>query len=156
MGELVLAHPGSPGQRAVKRLTVVPMMKLTWTDYTFVLPSVMSLPLTISCFSKIQIGFTFLVPAHPGSPGQGAVKRLCVYVCVFYITLLLPVSENSSQREVSRYIQNAGPNLKPYLHVHTILISSFVRVKVCIFSEHITEVVRQQTIHTPVHKTANL
>ena len=27
------------------------------------------LPLTVSCFSKIQIGFTFLVSAHPGSPG---------------------------------------------------------------------------------------
>ena len=33
------------------------------------------LPLTASCFSKIQIGFTFLVPAHPGSPGQRAVIR---------------------------------------------------------------------------------
>ena len=41
----------------------------------------MPLPLTVSCFSKIQIGFTFLVPAHPGSPGQRAVKR-CVCVCV--------------------------------------------------------------------------
>ena len=40
----------------------------------------MPLPLTISCFSKIQIGFTFLVPAHPGSPGQRAVKRVCVCV----------------------------------------------------------------------------
>jgi len=40
----------------------------------------MPLPLTISCFSKIQIGFTFLVLAHPGSPGQRAVKRLCVCV----------------------------------------------------------------------------
>jgi len=39
-----------------------------------------SLPLTVSCFSKIQIGFTFLVPAHPGSPGQRAVKRVCVCV----------------------------------------------------------------------------
>jgi len=38
----------------------------------------MSLPLTVSCFSKIQIGFTFLVPAHPGSPGKRAVKRVCV------------------------------------------------------------------------------
>ena len=38
----------------------------------------MPLPLTVSCFSKIQIGFTFLVPAHPGSPGKRAVKRLCV------------------------------------------------------------------------------
>ena len=35
----------------------------------------MPLPLTVSCFSKIQIAFTFLVPAHPGSPGQRAVKR---------------------------------------------------------------------------------
>jgi len=39
----------------------------------------MPLPLTVSCFSKIQIGFTFLVPAHPVSPGQSAVKRVCVY-----------------------------------------------------------------------------
>ena len=38
----------------------------------------MLLPLTVSCFGKIQIGFTFLVPAHPGSPGQRAVKRVCV------------------------------------------------------------------------------
>jgi len=37
----------------------------------------MPLPLTVSCFSKIQIGFTFLVPAHPGSPGKRAVKRVC-------------------------------------------------------------------------------
>jgi len=29
----------------------------------------MPLPLTVSCFSKIQIGFAFLVLAHPGSPG---------------------------------------------------------------------------------------
>jgi len=42
----------------------------------------MPLPLTVSCFSKIQIGFTFLVPADPSSPGQRAVKRVCVCVCV--------------------------------------------------------------------------
>jgi len=42
----------------------------------------MPLPLTVSCFIKIQIGFTFLVPAHPGSPGKRAVKRVCVCVCV--------------------------------------------------------------------------
>ena len=39
----------------------------------------MPLPLTVSCFSKIQTGFTFLVLAHTGSPGQSAVKRM--YVC---------------------------------------------------------------------------
>jgi len=38
----------------------------------------MPLPLTVSCFSKIQIGFTFLVLAHLGSPGQRAVERVCV------------------------------------------------------------------------------
>jgi len=42
------------------------------------------LPLIVSCFSKIQIGFTFLVPADPGSPGQRAVnnnnnnKQICI------------------------------------------------------------------------------
>ena len=40
------------------------------------------LPLTVCCSSKIQIGFTFLVPAHLGSPGKRAVKRVCVCVCV--------------------------------------------------------------------------
>ena len=45
----------------------------------------MPLPLTVSCSSKIQIGFTFLVPAHLGSPGKRAVKRVCV--CVSYVVL---------------------------------------------------------------------
>jgi len=42
----------------------------------------MPLPLTVSCSSKIQIGFTFLVPAHLGSPRQRAVRRVCVCACV--------------------------------------------------------------------------
>ena len=40
----------------------------------------MPLPLTVSCFSEIQIGFTFLVLVHPGSPGKRVVKRVCVYL----------------------------------------------------------------------------
>jgi len=40
----------------------------------------MPLSLTVSCFSKIQIGFIFLVPAHPGIPGKRAVKRVCVCI----------------------------------------------------------------------------
>jgi len=43
-----------------------------------------SLPLTVSCFSKIQIGFTFLVPGLLGSPGKRAIK-LCLCVCVWYV-----------------------------------------------------------------------
>ena len=41
----------------------------------------MPLPLTVSCFRKIQIGFSFLVLAHLVSPGKRAVKRVCVCVC---------------------------------------------------------------------------
>ena len=41
----------------------------------------MTLPLTVSCFSKIQTGFTFLVPAHLGSPEKGPLN-VCVCVCV--------------------------------------------------------------------------
>ena len=46
------------------------------------------LPLTVSCLSKIQIGFTFLVPDHLGSPGKRAVKRVCVCVCYLAATVV--------------------------------------------------------------------
>jgi len=46
----------------------------------------MPLPLTVSCFSKIQIGFTFLVPAHLGSPGKGPLNGC---VCSVYIAIVL-------------------------------------------------------------------
>jgi len=51
----------------------------------------MPLPLTVSCFSKIQIGFAFLVPAHPGSPALRAVKRVCVsvYVCLPHTCIIM-------------------------------------------------------------------
>jgi len=42
----------------------------------------MPLPLTIS-----QIGFTFLVPTHLGSPGQRAVKRVCVLFASLRVTV---------------------------------------------------------------------
>ena len=41
----------------------------------------MPLPLTVSCFSKIQIGFTFLVPAHLGSPRKGPLNGC---VCMLF------------------------------------------------------------------------
>jgi len=40
---------------------------------------------TASCFSKIQIGFTFLVPAYPGSPRQGAVKRVLLLLSLLLL-----------------------------------------------------------------------
>jgi len=50
-------------------------------DVDLHMAQLMPLPLTVSCFSKIQIGFTFLVPAHPGSPGQRVIKQVCVCMC---------------------------------------------------------------------------
>jgi len=47
----------------------------------------MPLPLSVSCFSKIQIGFTFLVPAHPGSPDKGPLN-MCVFIIVICIIFL--------------------------------------------------------------------
>ena len=44
----------------------------------------MPLPLTVSCFSQIRIGFTFLVSADPGIPGQRAVKQVGVCVVLLY------------------------------------------------------------------------
>jgi len=62
----------------------------------------MPLPLTVSCFSKIQIGFTFLVPAHLGSPGQRAVKRVCVCVVYEFVTnfLLSPTVKKFENRTI--------------------------------------------------------
>ena len=45
----------------------------------------MPLPLTVYGFSKIQIGFTFLVPAHRVVPEKGPLNvcvRACVRACV--------------------------------------------------------------------------
>jgi len=41
----------------------------------------MPLSLTVSCFSKIRIGFTFLVPAYPGVLDKWPLNGPCV--CVF-------------------------------------------------------------------------
>ena len=40
----------------------------------------MPLPLTVSCFRKIQIGFAFLVLADLGSPGKGPLNGCCCCV----------------------------------------------------------------------------
>jgi len=45
----------------------------------------MPLPHTVSCFSKIQIGFTFLVPAHP----EKVLLNGRVFILVFYSLLLV-------------------------------------------------------------------
>jgi len=80
---LVPAHLGSPGKRPLNGCV---LLASEWWGVGVVIclergadlhtVQLMPLPLIVSCFSKIQTGFTFLVPAHQGSPGKRAVKRV--------------------------------------------------------------------------------
>jgi len=74
---------GRKGIRPVKKLSDGALACLEHSADLH-MAQLMPLPLTVSCFRNIQIGFTFLLPAHLGSPGQRAVKRVCVCVC--YLT----------------------------------------------------------------------
>ena len=65
----------------------------------------MPLPLTVSCFSKIEIGFAFLVPAHPGSPGKRAVKRVCVLVTFLLFETSGFASESNIEVGFSKFMK---------------------------------------------------
>ena len=71
----------------------------------------MPLPLTVSCSSKIQIGFTFLVPAHPGS--QRVVKQVCVCVVVKL--------KNRTENTTSRFITDQCPGF----HIVWLIVLQF-------------------------------
>ena len=76
----------------------------------------MSLPLTVSCFSKIQIGFTFLVLAHPSSPGQRAIKRMCVCVCcTLNIVVLIHLPLFKSRPLTSGLLMETNSRFHKYL-----------------------------------------
>ena len=73
---------------------------LAWLSIMRGADLLMPLPLTVSCFSKIQIGFTFLVPAHPGSP----IKCVCVYL----VSVLAP--ETCCRMELNSPTRNSCSN----------------------------------------------
>ena len=96
----------------------------------------MPLPLTVSCSSKIQIGFTFLVPAHPGSPGKRAVKWC---VCVLHLL---------SRRRISVFGHVA--RLDNDTHRQTWLFSSTS-------TYHSTDLLTARGVaHLVVHRTSGL
>jgi len=86
----------------------------------------MSLPLTVSCFSKIQIGLTFLVPAHPGSPGKRAVKWVCVCVCEGQILYLCLYSPKYGVRALSLHEGEPGH------HFQVSGFFAFVIINICL------------------------
>ena len=91
----------------------------------------MPLPLTVFCFSKIQIGFTFLVPAYPGSPGQTAVKRVCVrnetddYQLLFIVSIsLLCKILNACQNKIHGIVAYTFLNIYEKIHQFSSSIKS--------------------------------
>jgi len=66
-GALTLLVGRQEGHPAYKKLSVGVLAWLSvWMCADLHMAQLMPLPLTVSCFSKIQIDFTFLVPAFPG------------------------------------------------------------------------------------------
>jgi len=87
---LVGRQEGHPACKKHKSGGVLPWLSVWSEVQTCIMAQLMPLPPTVSCFSKIQIGFfTFLVLAHLGSPGQRAIKRVCV--CAYLLRLLSSV-----------------------------------------------------------------
>jgi len=81
----------------------------------------MPLPLTVSCFRKIHICYILLVPADPGSPGQRAVKRVCVCVCVLRVTRLAAVLAGARGRPAQRVgVGRARAAHPPEVHAHVV------------------------------------
>jgi len=65
----------------------------------------MTQPLTVSCFSKIEIGFIFLVPAHLtrvvlDKMHEGHKTVVCVCVCVTAECYIGSVTSNTAKNNV--------------------------------------------------------
>ena len=86
----------------------------------------MPLPVTVSCFSKIQIGFTFLVPAHLGSPGKGSLNG-----CVLLLALIACVNTKDARLDPAHSYASLYTYLvtcKPQLFGISAVLSPFIRL----------------------------
>ena len=87
----------------------------------------MPLPLTISCFSKIQIGFTFLVPAHPGSPGKRAVKWVLMCLFVRHMFFLTPNQQYQSTDGINVLITLMLTSVQSNLTIDIVVLLSVTK-----------------------------
>ena len=98
----------------------------------------MPLPLTVSCFSKSQIGFTFLVPVHMVVPEKGPLNG-CVCVCVVYAGEMGPHDTALEREHFGRSDDQTVPHRRskmPVCSVCTVLSRVYVTVRrpsVCVF-----------------------
>ena len=89
----------------------------------------MPLPLTVSCFSKIQIGFTFLIPAHPGSPGKGPLNGcLCVCVCQIWWSKLHLLS----WLHICNALQQSCSKIGSWSHVYSKITAQYPHCRLCV------------------------
>ena len=108
------------GHPACKKLSGDVLAWLSvWSEVQLHMAQLMPLPLTVSCFSKIQIGFTFLVQAHLGSPGKGPLNG-CVCVCVFLASRSLILADvayvpEPDLQNILRVLRFSYDRLKPKL-----------------------------------------
>jgi len=73
---LVGRHEGHPACKKLSGGRGAGMVICLQRDADLHRAQLMPVPLTVSCFSKIQTGFTFLIPCYPGCPEKEAVKRV--------------------------------------------------------------------------------
>jgi len=68
----------------------------------------------------MQIGFTFLVPAHLGSPGKRAVKWVCVCLALCTVALFTTLINRSGHHDdVDEY---TAPTVQRSYFSHTALL----------------------------------
>ena len=108
----------------------------------------MPLPLTVSCFSKIQIGFNFLVPAHTGSPTQMAIKWVC-----FDGPEELPVTKRRASRHCKKHKVLTQRQAQPhcFIYHHTSegrVIASFVSDLQCHYIHSVQKKIAQHFLTT--------
>jgi len=123
------------GIRPVKKLSggVLAWLSVWSKVQTCIWPSWCHCHSLVSCFSKIQICFTFLVPAHLGSPGQRAVKRVCVNGCVW--RRCIEARPRPWQSMLLPYIQSGSKSLYDFVNFgcccHFCSLVAFIPVFCC-------------------------
>jgi len=93
------------GHLASKKQSGGVLVWSVWSKVQTCMSQLMLLLLTVSCFGKIQIGFTFVVLAHLGSPRKGLLNvKMCVLVFIYSNTVLLSFQHHCTLQSRLKYV----------------------------------------------------